>query len=157
MELPPHATEQRDVETVIGHFVDAAWAYRFGPPAQDAIVVSLERDGPDSVDLLSQAFHFPAGRPLGQEPEHRLGLAATAATGGDGTVRLSVTSRRLAYGVRIHATGFAPTDDAFSVEPGGSRTIALVPTEPGSPYTGGTLSAINLSGSVVIRGGEKGA
>ena len=83
--------------------------------------------------MLSQAFHFPAGRPLQQEPEARLGLAATAASpDADGRVSLTVTSRRLAYGVRIHAPGFVPSDDAFSVEPGGSRRIRLQPDAAGS-------------------------
>ena len=157
LEVPPRGSEQHDIETVIGHFVDAAWAYRFGPPAQDAIVVSLERDGAEGAELLSQAFHFPAGRPLAPVPEHRLGLAATAATDEDGTVRLTVTSRRLAYGVRIHAAGFSSSDDAFSVEPGGARTIALVPSGPGVRFDGGLLTALNLAGRVVIRGSESGA
>jgi beta-mannosidase len=151
IELAPHGATQRDIETIIGHFVDAAWAYRFGPPAQDAIVVSLERADGQGAELLSQAFHFPAGRPLTPEPERRLGLRGTA-TGQatDGSVRLTVASRRLAYGVRLHVPGFAASDDAFSVEPGGSRTITLCPLEPGRPFTGGALSALNLTGRVGI-------
>ena len=84
IDLPAHGQAQHDVEAVIGHFVDASWAYRFGPPAQDVIVASLERDGADGIDLLSQAFHFPAGRPLNAEPEQRLGLSATASRADDG-------------------------------------------------------------------------
>ena len=71
-----------------------------------------------ATELLSQAVRFPAGRPLATEPAARLGLEATLAAGGDGTALLRVTSRRLAYGVRVHAPGFAPDDDAFSIEPG---------------------------------------
>ncbi len=55
IELEPHSQREWNVETIIGHFVDASWAYRFGPPAQDAIVVSLERDessAPGSRDDL---------------------------------------------------------------------------------------------------------
>ena len=151
LELPPHGATHRDVEAVIGHFVDAAWAYRFGPPAQDAIVASLERDGADGPELLSQSFHFPAGRPLSPEPEQRLGISASARRGADGAVCLAVTSRRLAYGVRIHAPGFAPSDDAFSIEPGGVRQVTLRPTRPGLDWTGGGLTAVNLTGRVAIR------
>ena len=155
VELPAHGMAQRDIETVIGHFVDAAWAYRFGPPAQDAIVASLERDGAHGAELLSQAFHFPAGRPLNLEPEHRLGLAAAARQDASGGVLLTVTSRRLAYGVRIHIAGFAPTDDAFSIEPGGTRMIRLQPLGAGQPFAGGWLTALNLTGRVVIRVSER--
>ena len=45
-------------------------------------MASLERDGADGPELLSQAFHYPAGRPLHQETEARLGLAASATAAG---------------------------------------------------------------------------
>ena len=67
---------------------------------------------------------------------------------------LTVTSRRLAYGVRIHVPGFAPSDDAFSVEPGGSRRIELVAGGAGRSFPGGGLTAINLLGRIPIRTGE---
>jgi beta-mannosidase len=143
------------VEELIGHFADVSWAYRFGPPAQDVIVASLERDGDADTTLLSQAFRFPAGRPTRTEPADRLGLSADARPCGDGVYRLTVRSRRLAYGVRIHAPGFAPDDDAFSIEPGGSRQIDLRPRAPherdaSDTRLGGELSALNLSGRLPI-------
>jgi beta-mannosidase len=152
LSVPPHGAVEHDVEGALGRFVDAAWAYRFGPPAQDAIVATIERDGSGGREILSQAFHFPAGRPPVQEPEGRLGLAATATpTGAGGAVRLVVTTRRLAYGVRIHVAGFATSDDAFSVEPGGGRVIELTPRDEGVTFTGGSLTALNLLGRVAIR------
>lgn len=154
LELAPHAMTERDIEAMLGHFVDASWAYRFGPPAQDVIVASLIRDGADGDELVSQDFHFPAGRPMSVEPERRLGLSAVAVPEIDGTVALTIASRRLAYGVRIHAPGFAPSDDAFSVEPGGSRTVRLHPSRAGQPFVGGGLTALNLTGRVAIRGAD---
>lgn len=133
--LPPHSVIERDVEGLLGRFVDASYAYRFGPPQHHAIVVSLENT---SGELLSQSFRFPAGRPLEQESAESLGLEAHL----DGNT-LRVTSRRLAYGVRIHAPA---SDNAFSVEPGGERTVRLhdKPTDV-------TLTALNLSGRVRAR------
>ena len=151
LELSPHGAGHWDIESLIGHFVDAAWAYRFGPPAQDVIVASLERDAESGPEIVSQAFHFPAGRPVNPEPEHRLGLAATSSAGPDGSVDLTVSSRRLAYGVRIEVPGFAPADDAFTVEPGGSRTVRLQPRQPGNTFAGGGLTALNLVGRVAVR------
>jgi beta-mannosidase len=160
LEVPPHTTVERNVEGMLGRFVDAAWAYRFGPPAQDAIVASLERVAGSAPrdeasgaagELLAQAFHFPAGRPLVQERAERLGLAATASTGADGSLRLEISTRRLAYGVRIHVTGHAASDDAFSVEPGGTRIVTLRPVASDATGGGGWLSALNLRGQVPIR------
>ena len=62
---------------------------------------------------------------------------------------MTVRSRRLAYGVRIHVPGFRPDDDAFSIEPGGSREIDLRAVTPDA-VLGGELSAINLAGRVPI-------
>jgi beta-mannosidase len=152
MELAAHDGFERNIESIIGHFVDASWAYRFGPPAQDLIVASLERDDDQGTEILSQAFRYPAGRPAGAEPADRLGLAAAAVQpDGDGRLRMTVSSRRFAYGVRLEVPGFRPDDDAFSVEPGGHRTVVLHPLEPGNRFRGGRLSALNLAGRVEIR------
>jgi beta-mannosidase len=155
IDIGGHGAHERNIETMVGHFVDAAWAYRFGPPAQDVIVASVERDGENGTELLSQSFRFPAGRPMTVESPAKLGLEGGSRTSADGTVRLAVRSRRLAYGVRIHAPGFSATDDAFSVEPGGTRHIDLHAAEPGTTFKGGTLTALNLAGSIAIAVGER--
>jgi len=150
LELGPHGAHRVGVEEVVGHFVDAAWAYRFGPPAQDLIVASLEGGG----SLLSQVFLFPAGRPARRESATELGLGAEASPAGDGIFELAVRSRRLAYGVRVRMDGFDPSDDAFCVEPGRERRLRLVPREPGAQLDAGILSALNLEGRVRVTVGE---
>jgi beta-mannosidase len=151
VELEPHSQDEWNVETLIGRFVDAAWAYRFGAPAQDAIVVSLEQEGrrPDEAPrLLSQAMRFPAGAPLQRESPERLGLVARASELPGGEVQLSLSSTRLAYGVRIHVPGFTPGDDGFSIEPGGGRIVPLRPDGSSGALEAGRLSAVNMSGHV---------
>ena len=150
LELGPHSVHRVGVEEVVGRFVDADWAYRFGPPAQDAIVASLEAEG----GLVSQAFFFPAGPPAGQEPATALGLSAEAAATGDGTFELVVRSDRLAYGVRVKADGYRSSDDAFCVEPGGERRVRLAPFSPDSQPGTVTLTALNLEGRVRASLGE---
>jgi beta-mannosidase len=148
--LEPHGTCERDVEQLIGRFADVAWAYRFGPPAQDLLVASLEQPGDPGVELLSQALRFPAGRPTAAESGERLGLHVTAQQGPAELVRLSVRSKRLAYGVRVHVPGYIPDDDAFSVEPGGERIVLLRARATDTPFPGGSLSAVNLQGRIHI-------
>jgi beta-mannosidase len=145
--LAPRSVCERSVEGLIGRFVDAAWAYRFGPAAGDATFASLESAaGP--ATLLSQSVMFPAGRPISRESADRLGVAASASTQADGIVRLTVRSQRLLYGVRPQAPGFTPSDDAFSIEPGGERELLLIPSTGSSTFSGASISAINLAGSV---------
>jgi beta-mannosidase len=143
IDLAPHEGIELGVEQIIGRFVDAAWAYRFSHPAQDLIVVSLERDG----ELLSQAMRHPAGWPLEPEPWNRLGATAAVAPAGDGLYVLEVTAERLAYGVRVHAPGFRPSDDCFPVEPGGRRIVTLTPTDEATEPAV-RLTAVNASGSL---------
>ncbi len=92
IELQPHSQREWNVETLVGCFVDAAWAFRFGPPMQDAIVVSLERDGSPErgSNVIGQAVRFPAGRPLQRELPEQLGLALDTTPLPDGEVRLEL-------------------------------------------------------------------
>jgi beta-mannosidase len=154
LEVAGHDAHESNVETLLGRFVDAAWAYRFGPPGQDLIVASVERDGDGDGDgdaqLLAQSVRFPAGRPATAEPAARIGLQASAQPLPGGSVRLSVHSRRLAYGVRVHAPGFAPADEVFAIEPGATRSLMLRPRTADAVFAGGALTALNLRGRVHI-------
>ncbi len=149
LELPAHGHAARNVEGLLGRFVDASWAYRFGPPAQDLVVVSLERDVAGACQLLSQSFRFPAGRPSVALTAAALGLTAEVSTPPGGEPRLVVASSAFVYSVRVRIPGYLTDDDAFSVEPGHSRVIRLTPIAGRSPV-GGNLIALNLAGRLRI-------
>src|SRR2546430_9580585 len=52
LDLGPHGAAARKLEALLGRFVDASYAYRFGPPGHHVVVASLEsEDG-----LISQAL-----------------------------------------------------------------------------------------------------
>jgi beta-mannosidase len=150
LELDAHGALSLDLESVLGRFVDAAWAYRFGPPAQNLIVATLERDREGPQQPISQAVHFPAGRPREAEPAARLAFEGDARRTSGGGIALSLRSRRLAYGVRIAAPGFAPGDDAFSLEPGRPRTIELEPTAAAEAPSNLLVTALNLRGRLPV-------
>jgi beta-mannosidase len=150
LEVAAQRTISRDLEAVIGQFVDASWAYRFGPPAQDLIVVTLEAVGGDPTLPIGQAFRFPVGRPLAVAPAEALGLTAEIVAADRDRTILEIASRRLAHGVRIHAEGHIPDDDAFSIEPGHARRVTLRPASPQSSFGGAVLTAVNLAGSLPV-------
>jgi beta-mannosidase len=154
LELAPHSIDQRNVEALLGRFVDVSWAYRFGPPSHDLVVASLERDGDHGPELLSQALRFPAGRPAGAQRAEQLGIAAGIRRLDGTTARVLVRSRRLAYGVRLHVPGFVAEDDAFAVEPGRERAVLLRCREPGADLAGAAISALNLDGRLRIATGD---
>jgi beta-mannosidase len=140
IHLAAHGNATHNVEALLRRFADAACAYRFGPPAHDAIVATLRTtDG----EIVSQATHFPTGPPL--EPITDLGLTATVVGS-----TVTVTTERLAWGVRIHAPGFRAEDDAFVVGPGMPRTVWLSPITAGASLTDATVTALNLIGESPI-------
>jgi beta-mannosidase len=148
IEVPARGSLGRTVEGLLGHYSDPAWAYRFGPPTSDLIVASLEIDAAEP-SLVSQSVFFAAGRPAARDPAAQLGLEAAVRRGPGGHLSLTISSRRLAYGVRIHVAGYEPDDDAFCVEPGGQRVVALRRVGEGE-FQGGQLSALNLDGFMRI-------
>ncbi|HLH66941.1 MAG TPA: hypothetical protein VKV27_14685 [Solirubrobacteraceae bacterium] len=123
VRLQPHGTLTRTVEGMLGRFIDAAWAFRFGPPAADTIAVTLADE--DTGVVLSRAVRFPAGYPLERRGAAQLGLRAQALDGCAQSARVRLQSRRVAYAVRVHAPGLEPDDDAFTIEPGGERVLTL--------------------------------
>jgi beta-mannosidase len=150
LELPPHAATQRDIEAVIGHFVDVSWAYRFGPAAQDVVVATLESVDGDPARPIGQAFRFPVGRPAERTSADDLGLRAVITSDAAGRLELELQARRVVHGVRIDVSRFLPTEDAFTIEPGHARRIDLAPIAPDSSFRGGRVTAINLAGSLEV-------
>jgi beta-mannosidase len=147
--LDAHTAIGQDLEKMLGGFVDASWAYRFGPPAQDVIVASLERGEGAAPELVSQAALFPAGRPAAAESAERLGIEARARNLPDGSVAVRITSSRFTYAVTVEAAGWSPTEGTIHVEPGRERSTHLRPTD-GKPATAVTVRALNLRGRLTV-------
>jgi beta-mannosidase len=145
LELRPRACLELSAEGVLGHFVDAGWAYRFGTPSAEVLVAELAVDGRPA----SRSFLFPQGLGPYARPSDELGLEATAAPG-DGTVLLRVTSRRLAYGVAVDAPGFRRSDDVFVVPAGTAHEVLLTPLTPGTEPTGLRVLATNARHPVPV-------
>jgi beta-mannosidase len=164
LHLPAHGTAVHNIEALLGHFADAAYAYRFGPPAHDTIVATLRSS---NGQILSQATHFPTGPPL--EPTTDLGLRAVAdsrpgramtnsSSFGDprayeearDPLVVEVATERVAWGVRIDAPGFRAEDDGFVVVPGMPRAMRLWPILEGACLQGATITALNLIGAADV-------
>lgn len=150
LDVDAHGCERHGVEELLGRFVDASYAYRFGPPGFDVVIATLEHESGTATELISQAVRFPAGRPTSTEVAERLGLRASRRWDGE-HLMVTVHTKRFAHGVRLHVPGFEPCDDAFPVEPGGSRTVRLGPASERVPTDiVGQVSALNLVGRIQI-------
>ncbi|MGH2858414.1 MAG: glycoside hydrolase family 2 protein [Solirubrobacteraceae bacterium] len=153
LALAPHGTATHNLEALLGRFVDVSWAYRFGPPGQDLVAVTLEDS---NGTVLSQSFRFPAGRPLARRSPAELGIEASLLTASEGPAAVRVAATRFAYGVRIELPGWVAADDAFGIEPGRERLVAVSPVDPDAAtpeHAAGALTALNLAGHLRIAGG----
>ena len=163
LRLDGATTIERDVETMLGRFVDIGWAYRFGPAVRSLVVASLERwSSGAEEELLSQAFRFPLGRPAVAKPSGTVGLGGTIQFEADGRAVATIGSTRYAHGVRLTVPGFVGADDAFGLEPGHPRQIRLGPIGRGGasgeasgklvggPPDGPVATASNVLGPVAL-------
>jgi beta-mannosidase len=145
--IPEHGKTTWGVEEILGHFVDASYAYRFGAPGHDLIVASLYVN--TETVPLAQAFHFPAGRSVQRVPIEELGIGTQARWMADGSLELTLCSERFASGVRIAAANALPDDSYFYLEPCVPHTVSLRATGAAS-LTNLFLTAINADGRLPV-------
>lgn len=136
--LAPRDNVHWNAGELLDHFVDASYAYRFGPPAHDLVVATLhDSEG----EFRSQAFFFPIGLPCSQRRD--LDLRAKAQSLGENEWILHVTSNGFAQSVFADVAGFETSDNYFHIAPGGERSILLRRTISGEGAPTGTLQALN--------------
>lgn len=146
--VPCHASQTFGLESILGHFVDASYAYSFGPPGYDVAVASLHSN--PSGELLAQSFFQPAGRRANRVPISELGLSGKAICRPHGTVEVAISARRFAYGVRLSAPGYLAEDAYFGMEPGIERKIIITPTSSAKTPVRITIAAANTEGTFSI-------
>lgn len=148
VEAGPRASYSVNAEAVLGGFRDMSYAYRFSPPAHDAVVATLWSD---DDQVLSQVVHLPLGQARALEED--LGLSAVARPAGPGRWELEVRTVRLAQWVTIRCPGFCAEDSWFHLPPGGRRVVGLRADRDreGSAPPRGTVQALNALRRAVIK------
>jgi beta-mannosidase len=146
--VPKHTTIAFGVEEILGRFLDASCAYRFGPPGHDLIAASLHRERGDIP--LAQAFRFPSGRSAQRRPIAEIGVMVESRILDDETMELLISSRCFAYGVKAAAPGWMPDDAYFGIEPGVKRRVTLRTLQPSEVPASLVITAINAEGRLPV-------
>ena len=142
--LSAHSTARFQASDLLGQFFDFTYAYRFGPRAHDATVITL-RDKASSA-VLSEAFHFPE-RACTQR--HELGLEVRLEQTGHENWELVVNAKRLARWVHIVDPHYRATLDWFHLSPGRERRISLVARQRNTSHPPeGEVHALNATFSI---------
>ena len=150
LDVDPHGQFTDNLERLLGRFVDAAWAYRFGPPAHDLIVTTLQHPDGDPAQPISQDFRLIGGRSTERESAKRLEVRASLSSPGPGVAVVTVSAQRFVHNARIVVAGYRALEDAISIEPGHRRDVELAAV-PGAGEPGrATLTALNLTGRMAI-------
>jgi beta-mannosidase len=145
VEVAPRDAIVIRADSLFDGFRDITYAYRFGPPAHDAVVATLtSADGE-----LGTVVYLPQGeaRPVVAD----LGLTAVAYEDGDGRWSLRIHTDALAQWVAIHVPGFRPNDSWFHLPAGSTREIALFRTtsaEDRAPE--GDVRALNCGTAAIM-------
>jgi len=146
--IAEHQTVTFGLEQVLGRFIDASYAYRFGPPSHYLIAVSLHRCR--SEPAFAQSFRFPAGRVMHRVPIHELGITGESRVRADGKIDLHLRADRFAWGVRVTTADAKPGDSYFGIEPGGIRSIVLTPLRAGLVPANVAVTAVNAEGRLAL-------
>ncbi|MEO6338410.1 MAG: glycoside hydrolase family 2 protein, partial [Caulobacteraceae bacterium] len=118
VEMPARSASELSAFDLIGRFRDLNNAYRFGPPAHDAVVTRLL----DANDLcLAETVFFPQGRGLAR-PAPQLQIRVEQ---DDGGWALILNSDRLAESIHVADAAFRAEDDWFHLTPGRDVRIRL--------------------------------
>lgn len=137
VELAARSSTTLSSADLIGSFFDLTYAYRFGPPALDATILTL--DDAATGARLSEAIHFPLGRSaLEADPALAVELAQDAAGWS-----LHLRATRLAPCLQIEDAHYRADDEGFHLSPGGQRTVRLLPIgAPNKPPAGEVFSGV---------------
>jgi len=134
--LAPRSAHSWSSFALLGHFFDAAHAYRFGPLAHEATLVRLL--DAETGNLVAEAAHVLPGRAC---TPRDIGLAVSVMHL-DGGPALVLSTARLARFVTIDDAGFRASDEGFCLAPGETRVVPLV-RRRGTDLPRGTVSALN--------------
>lgn len=146
--IPGRSAKTFGIEEVLGRFIDASYAFRFGPLGHDLIAASLYQENGEVP--VARCFRFPAQRPASRLPIAELGLAGQAHQLNDGRVEVILQSRAFAWGVRIASRDCTADDNYFCMEPGGKHRITLAPSKAGGRPENAVVTAINADGRLTL-------
>lgn len=145
IDLQARAVQRFSVDTLMGHFVDSSYAYRFGPRAFVSCVASLY-----SVDgkLLARKVHVPATETHVAISDADWSVDAMRLDAH--TYQLKVSSTVPAYFAALEVPGFALSDNYFHVLPGFEQYVQAT-SQTASQEIYGRVRALNMKKTAAIK------
>ena len=144
--LAPRSGTSLGVPELLDTFLDLTHAWRFGPPACEAIAAKLlDEQG----CVLSRAFHFPLGLSEVLRTTRASGLAAEPRLVSAAQAQVTLRARELAVGVHFDVPGWQAAEEHFHLAPGEERTVVLHRSRAAAPFAG-DVHALNRAAALSI-------
>ena len=140
VEIPPRSCETLCSDAILGGFYDVSYAYRFGPPKHDVVVVTLRNT---EKQVVSEAFYFPGKRQISVEKNVQVHAAASELEGGN--YLLTLRSDTLLQAVHFDVKGFYPVDNYFHLAPQRDKEVLFIKHKEGGGKFKGYVESVNLS------------
>ncbi|MES2788091.1 MAG: glycoside hydrolase family 2 protein [Planctomycetota bacterium] len=138
-ELAGNSQKTLSADEILGSFYDVTYAYRFGPPHHDVVVVTWYDT---NRQVVSEACHFIRRRDpaLGA-----VSLEGSAEKISDTEYRVALQADRFIHSVRLSARGFLPDDNYFHLPPERLKTVTFRPYENTQSSFKLDVEALNLA------------
>ena len=147
IEVPAHSQLVLHSDSLLQHFSDITYSYRFGPPKHDVVAATMRCN--DSNAILAEDFYFPLGLNLPYQSGSTLHHEAEFKE--DGSVIFSIQSECFLQSVQISAKGYRPAENYFHLLPGQQKRVMLTPDNPASTKFKAYITALNLYESHTVR------
>jgi beta-mannosidase len=147
VSLEPRSAIEMNAASFFEDFPDLSYAYRFGPPSHDTVVVNLRSA---DREVISRAFHFVHGVPNAREMD--VGLTAELRRADGDSFALTIRTRRFAQSVHVDFDGFVSSDSYFHMSPGEERRLTLrrAPGTDVAKVPRGAIHALNSAKSETV-------
>ncbi|MBY0465942.1 MAG: glycoside hydrolase family 2 protein, partial [Burkholderiales bacterium] len=145
VQVPARGALTLSGTAVLGAFFDLTYAYRFGPPGHDEVVVTAVEVGGCAC---LQAVFFPHGPWVAPA---QLALSAQPEQV-DGHWHLVLRTDALARFVHIDDRSYLPGDNHFHLLPGQPRVVPLIPRNGTTAPPAGVVTALNALETSGYRG-----
>lgn len=146
--LAPREQKELSVDSLVGHFTDCNYAYRFGPPSADTLYCRLVDLVSDSV--LAEDVVLPLKKPAVLQDASSLQASATLQK--DGTVIVRLSADVFLQDVSFVCDDYSVDKRHLHVLPGREYTITFTPLAVASKFKA-YLTALNLWDPLVLRAG----
>ena len=145
VEIAARGQQQFSADEILGSFYDVNYAYRFGPPHHDVVVATWT----DATGQILSEAHYTIQR---RDPGFASGvtLTATAVAQEDGTCLVTLDSDTYLHGVALHAKGYLPDDNHFSLSPGRAKQVRFRSRSAHTVPFKADITALNYTGEIRV-------